>query len=78
MKTGYDIDKIPRHVALVNTSVDDAKSSLHHYTAADLESVKQAVKLELAKGPHARATMVQLLKNTIHRLEKLAMKGGGV
>jgi prophage DNA circulation protein len=74
MRTYDAMTQIPRHVALSNTSVDDARSSLRHYTDADLETVKQAIKLELAKGPDARATMVRLLKDTIGRLEKQALK----
>lgn len=68
---------IPRHEALVNTSVDDARSSLHHYNStADLETIKKAIRAELKKGPQARATMIQLLKNKIHQLEKRAMDWG--
>jgi hypothetical protein len=70
------IKEIPRHLALINTSVDDCRSSLRHYTEADLETLKQAIRLELSKGGEARATMVQLLKSTIQRLEKQVQEKG--
>jgi len=71
MKYNGTLIRPARHVALVNTSVDDCRSSLSGYNSpADLEIVRKAVKLELAKGRHARATMVQLLKNKICQLEK--------
>lgn len=75
----YDYDRQrmgqpPRHKALVNTSVDDCRISLKHCTEADLEDIRKAVKVELAKGPDARATMVRVLKSAIQRLEKQAWK----
>lgn len=77
MKAYNDFQKLPRHKKLISTSVDDARSSLHHYTEADLDTVKQAIKAELAKGVDARSSMVRLLKSTIHRLEKQAWDRGG-
>ena len=74
MKAYDDFNRLPRHIKLIGTSIDCARSSLHHYTEADLETVKLAIKAELAKGPDARATMVRLLKSTIQRLEKQAWK----
>jgi hypothetical protein len=74
MKAYDDYKRLPRHRKLVSTSVEDARSSLFHYTEADLDTLKQAIKAELKKGPGARATMVQLLKSTIQRLEKQAWK----
>lgn len=70
MGKGYimTFNKIPRHRALVNTSVEDCRSSLNHET--DLETVKKAIRLELDKGGDARATMVKLLKAKIRQLEK--------
>jgi hypothetical protein len=74
VKAYNDFQKLPRHRKLISTSVDDARSSLHHYTEADLDTLKQAIKAELKKGTDARTSMVRLLKSTIHRLEKQAWK----
>jgi hypothetical protein len=52
--------------------VDDCRVSLAHCTDADLEEIRKAVKLELAKGLDARSTMVRQLKSAIQRLEKQA------
>ena len=69
---GHFIPAIPRHEALVNTSVTDARARLYHYTIEDMADLKKAIKLELAKGGDARTSMVQLLNSTIQRLEKQA------
>jgi len=74
VKAYDDFQRLPRYKKIIGTSVDDARTSLHHCTEADLEDIKKAIKAELAKGPGARATMVRLLKSTIQRLEKQAWK----
>lgn len=62
-----DIDK--RAGALVHTSVDDAKSSLHHCTARDLPVLRRAVEMEQA-SMFCRTSLVAALESKIRQMEK--------